>query len=218
MLEVAIHALAEYGHDAVLFTLIGLSLLIVAIGIERLIYQHTQRTKSVLLLRLKPEMVPLEPADTSRLEAAEGLEGRLVSEGLRAGAAAGLTAASEAMDAVMIREEEALERGLSIVGSVGSNAPFIGLLGTVLGIVRAFQDLALDTSGDATAVMSGISEALIATAVGLLVAIPAVVLYNLLARRNERRIRRMHELARIVLFQLQSDDIGARSIAVRKGA
>jgi biopolymer transport protein ExbB/TolQ len=70
-----------------------------------------------------------------------------------------------------------LERGLPILATLGSNAPFIGLFGTVLGIIRAFAALS-ETSGGATTVMAGISQALYATAAGLFVAIPAVVAYN----------------------------------------
>jgi biopolymer transport protein ExbB/TolQ len=77
------------------------------------------------------------------------------------------------------------ERGLAFLGTLGSNAPFIGLFGTVLGIIRAFHDLAANTAQGAQAVMAGIAEALVATAVGLLVALPAVAMYNTLARHVE---------------------------------
>ncbi|MGK5087056.1 MotA/TolQ/ExbB proton channel family protein [Bdellovibrionota bacterium FG-2] len=75
-----------------------------------------------------------------------------------------------------------LEKGLTTLATLGSNAPFIGLFGTVLGIIRAFGALSSSQS-DATAVMTGISEALVATAVGLYVAIPAVVAYNVFSRK-----------------------------------
>ena len=76
-----------------------------------------------------------------------------------------------------------LRRGLSLLASVGSIAPFVGLLGTVVGIIGAFQGIAKSGSGGLGAVSSGISEALIETAFGLMVAIPAVVLYNMLSGR-----------------------------------
>ena len=65
------------------------------------------------------------------------------------------------------RERLALERRLGVLGTLGNNAPFIGLFGTVLGIIKAFADLARNAGGGANVVMSGISEALVATAVGL---------------------------------------------------
>jgi biopolymer transport protein ExbB len=71
---------------------------------------------------------------------------------------------------------------LGVLATVGSNAPFLGLLGTVLGIIQAFGELASE-SGNTAAVMASISEALVATAVGLFVAIPAVVAYNTFSRR-----------------------------------
>jgi biopolymer transport protein ExbB len=78
------------------------------------------------------------------------------------------------------------ERFSDFLGTVGSNAPFVGLLGTVLGIMKSFADLAVTTKGGPQAVMSGISEALIATAVGLAVAIPAIVFFNFCKARVRR--------------------------------
>jgi biopolymer transport protein ExbB/biopolymer transport protein TolQ len=76
------------------------------------------------------------------------------------------------------REQQNLKRGLNLLATVGSTAPFIGLLGTVVGIINAFQEMAATGSGGLATVSAGISEALITTAFGLLVAIPAVMAYN----------------------------------------
>lgn len=82
----------------------------------------------------------------------------------------------------LMKEKMKLEGGLSVLATLGANAPFIGLFGTVLGIIRSFAALA-DNQGNATNVMSGISQALYATAAGLFVAIPAVIAYNTFASR-----------------------------------
>jgi len=76
------------------------------------------------------------------------------------------------------REQQNLKRGLNLLATVGSTAPFVGLLGTVVGIINAFQQMAATGSGGLATVSAGISEALITTALGLLVAIPAVMAYN----------------------------------------
>jgi biopolymer transport protein ExbB len=76
-----------------------------------------------------------------------------------------------------------LRRGLSVLASVGSVAPFVGLLGTVVGIIGAFQGIAATGSGGLAAVSAGIAEALIETAFGLMVAIPAVLLFNWLSTK-----------------------------------
>jgi biopolymer transport protein ExbB len=83
------------------------------------------------------------------------------------------------------RQEEklGLERFLGILGTMGNIAPFIGLFGTVVGIIKAFRDLALSGVGGPTVVARGIAEALVATAAGLAVAIPAVIIYNYFMRR-----------------------------------
>ncbi|OIO11232.1 MAG: hypothetical protein AUJ52_02295 [Elusimicrobia bacterium CG1_02_63_36] len=77
----------------------------------------------------------------------------------------------------------ALEHGLPVLGTIGSTAPFIGLLGTVLGVMRAFRDLAGASNAGPGVVAVGISEALIATAAGLVVAIPAIIAYNYFTTR-----------------------------------
>ncbi len=218
MLDDALHALSIYGHEAVLYTLIGASGITLAVAIERWLHQLNGHTEVVRLRDLSPADVPLDPSLLLSLEDADGFEGRVVSAGLRAGSIAGSEGAEEALAAALSAEQERLDRGLAIIGSVGSNAPFVGLLGTVLGIVRAFGDLALDSSEGTSAVMAGISEALVATAIGLLVAIPAVVLYNWLTRRNESLMRRLEQLSRVVLLQLETDERRARTVHAARGA
>jgi len=78
-----------------------------------------------------------------------------------------------------------LRRGLGVLASVGSVAPFVGLLGTVVGIIDAFQGIAAQGSGGLGAVSAGIAEALVVTAFGLLVAIPAVLAFNYLSTRAD---------------------------------
>lgn len=79
-----------------------------------------------------------------------------------------------------------LRRGLAVLASTGSVAPFVGLLGTVLGIIAAFQGIAATGSGGLAAVSAGIAEALVETALGLSVAIPAVLAFNYLSGRIGR--------------------------------
>ncbi|OGX31246.1 MAG: hypothetical protein A2787_01175, partial [Omnitrophica WOR_2 bacterium RIFCSPHIGHO2_01_FULL_48_9] len=90
---------------------------------------------------------------------------------------------SEAMQREILIESIKLERFTSIIGTIGSTAVYIGLLGTVLGIMRAFHDITLKGSGGISVVIGGISEALISTAAGLVVAIPAVIFYNFFIRK-----------------------------------
>jgi biopolymer transport protein ExbB len=79
-----------------------------------------------------------------------------------------------------------LRRGMSVLASVGSTAPFVGLFGTVVGIINAFHGIAATGSGGLAAVSAGIAEALVVTALGLGVAIPAVLLFNSLTTRIDR--------------------------------
>lgn len=92
---------------------------------------------------------------------------------------------SDCMERQIVIQTAALERYTAITGTIGSTAVYIGLFGTVLGIIRAFRDIASSTAGGINVVVNGISEALVCTAAGLAVAIPAVIAYNYFMRRIE---------------------------------
>jgi len=103
--------------------------------------------------------------------------------GLIAGAQARI---DRAMDVAIARESERLSKGISYLATTGSTAPFIGLFGTVFGIMHAFTQIAATKNTDLATVAPGIAEALLATGIGLIAAIPAVVFYNKLNSDSER--------------------------------
>jgi len=94
----------------------------------------------------------------------------------------------ESVEQILVRatrvRRKRFEGGLLFLGTLGNNAPFIGLFGTVLGIVTAFRELGNNSMGAMGNVMSGIAEALIATAVGIMVALPAVIFYNVFQKKG----------------------------------
>jgi biopolymer transport protein ExbB len=98
----------------------------------------------------------------------------------------------------MAEERLSLESRITILGTLGSNAPFVGLFGTVLGIIHAFHSLAMNTKGGPATVMAGISEALVATALGLFVAIPAVAAYNYFVRYIKKIMVNCENFARLI--------------------
>jgi biopolymer transport protein ExbB len=113
--------------------------------------------------------------------------------------------------AIALSEERViLESRIAILGTLGSNAPFVGLFGTVLGIIHAFHSLALNTKGGPAVVMAGISEALVATALGLFVAIPAVAAYNYFVRNIKKIMVASENFARLLT-------ISYSNIEVKKG-
>jgi biopolymer transport protein ExbB len=91
-----------------------------------------------------------------------------------------------------------LEAGVPVLGTIASSAPFVGLFGTVIGIIRAFSDIASNAGGGPEVVANGIAEALVTTAGGLLVAVPALIGYNYLIRR----IQRLTEEIDLAVFDL----------------
>ena len=106
-----------------------------------------------------------------------------------------LDGARRAMRASFQRELDALELNLSFLGSVGSVSPYVGLFGTVWGIMHAFTGLAALTQVTLASVAPGIAEALVATAIGLFAAIPAVLAYNRFSHRVNRFETRLYRFA-----------------------
>jgi biopolymer transport protein ExbB/TolQ len=98
---------------------------------------------------------------------------------------------SSAMEREITVETTKLERLTSIVGTIGNTAVYIGLFGTVLGIIRAFHDIAAAGAGGMSIVIGGVAEALVCTAMGLFVAVPAVIAFNYFMKRVERFINDM---------------------------
>ena len=188
------------GSEWVLWLLIGLSLLSVTIMVERGLFLAAGR---VDFESLGKELLSfLKEGDAAgALRALAGQRApaaKIASAGLEQ-YDRGAEAMSEAMASAKSRLRLDLERNLGVLGTLGNNAPFIGLFGTVLGIIKAFADLAHNQSGGAAAVMSGISEALVATAVGLMVAIPAVIAYNYFQGKVRGSLGRVDAMAHLIL-------------------
>lgn len=129
----------------------------------------------------------LASASGSNLGQKVGHLGRVIGSGLtawrvspRSEREVAVESVARALERQAQREVQSLKRGLSVLATIGSTSPFVGLLGTVMGIVTAFQQMAKAGSGGLGTVSAGIAEALVTTAFGLLVAIPAVMAYNFL--------------------------------------
>ncbi len=110
-------------------------------------------------------------------------------------AAGGLEGIRRSLDAALSRELERMARNLAFLATVGSTSPFIGLFGTVWGIMNAFQNIALTKNTSLAAVAPGIAEALVATAFGLVAAIPAVVAYNKFTSDLKRMAANMEQFS-----------------------
>ena len=112
------------------------------------------------------------------------------------------------MDVAIVKEAEDLQKGLPILATIGSTAPFVGLFGTVWGIMNAFIEIAAQQNTNLAVVAPGIAEALLATGLGLLAAIPAVIFYNKLSADSDRIIAGYEafadEFATILSRQLDS--------------
>lgn len=177
---------ALLGSEWVLYLLAFLSMLSLTIMAERYFFFRKHRGDVDELGRKLAD--ELRNGDLNKaavvLDASRTIEGQIAKEALR-WAYAGPEAVADAVDAELAKRKKDLEAGTNFLGTVGNNSPFVGLFGTVLGVIIAFEALG-KAGGNASAmgsVMAGIAEALVATGVGLFVALPAVVAYNLVQKR-----------------------------------
>jgi biopolymer transport protein ExbB len=205
VLEEQLLNLSLSGAAWVLWLLVGLSVLCFTVAIERFVYAALNSTPAGELgAPVKRFLDGGAPEELlTALNGMKGLDARVLAAGVSAGIRNGAEAATDAIHGSMTLEKLKLERGLIVIGTVGSNAPFIGLFGTVLGIIKAFADLANKSDEAMGNVMAGISEALVATAVGLMVAIPAVVLFNWLSRRNKDQLGRVESVGHHVISRFR---------------
>jgi biopolymer transport protein ExbB len=194
------------GAEWVLWLLIALSVISFAIMIERAYYFLTHVVDiDSLGSDLRRMLGKGNVADArSRVKGSDAAEMTVIAAGLDE-VERGVDAVAEAMVGRKAHERMRLERNLAFLGTLGNNAPFIGLFGTVLGIIRAFHELSGNQAGGVAVVMAGISEALVATAVGLMVAIPAVIGFNYFNRRVRQTLANVDSLAHVVLAQLKGE-------------
>jgi biopolymer transport protein ExbB len=188
------------GSEWVLWVLIGLSVLSVAVMVERALFLSGGGIDFDGLTKQLSQFLKAGDVAGARLVLAglRGAEARVGVAGLEQ-FGRGSEAISEAMASAKSRARLEMEKNLGVLGTLGNNAPFIGLFGTVLGIIKAFADLSRNQGGGAGAVMSGISEALVATAVGLMVAIPAVIAFNFFQGKVRRVLGRVDAMAHLIL-------------------
>ena len=187
------------GAEWVLWLLLFLSILSVAVMLDRLFYFFKARVNFSSFSRRLSELL----SKGGQKEAIEfckkgsSLEERAAYIGLET-VSSHPERVEALMESLIVQERQRMERGLVILGTLGNNAPFIGLFGTVLGIIKAFHDLSVNPEGGPSVVMAGVSEALVATAVGILVAIPAVVAFNFFNRAIKKHVLNAESLIKLV--------------------
>jgi len=201
-----IKAFALLGGEWVLYILLGLSVWSIAVIWDRFFLFQKKAKESILLQEKAPELLL-----KGQIKEVQKLVESLTSPAaaiLKIGIA-NLSAGPESLEQILgsqrIYEKLMLEKNLLVLGTLGSNAPFIGLFGTVLGIIKAFNDLALAGTSGPTVVMRGVSEALVATAVGLLIAIPCVAAYNYFQNWIKRELSNSDRLTALLMAYAEKE-------------
>lgn len=177
---------ALLGSEWVLYLLILLSIASIATMVERFIYFFRRRGEAGVIRSAINETLGRGAIGEleERLAGKRSVHASVVRVALH-WLASGPEALADGVDAELAKLRPELERGSNLLGTLGNNAPFVGLFGTVLGVIIAFDALGNSggNAGEMGAVMAGIAEALVSTGVGLFVALPAVVAYNLVQKR-----------------------------------
>ncbi len=177
--------IAEASANGILIFMLVLSVVSVAIMIERFLYLRSIGNSSQGMAGEFKKLI--EGQNLNNLEGLskdpKSLEGRALGYGLTFVKEHGENGLDELFSSFKTIERPSLERNLNWLGTIASNAPYVGLLGTVMGIMKAFNDLATAPGQGNEVVMAGIGHALVSTAIGLAVAIPAVVAFNLFNKK-----------------------------------
>lgn len=209
--------MTNFGAQWVMWLLIGLSVVSVAIMLERAWFFWSIRDDLGRLSNELRDTLRNGDVDGARkkMEASPSAEAAVVVAGLHE-SDRGARAADEAMQGAVALQRMRLERRLAYLGTLGNNAPFIGLFGTVIGVVQAFEALGRQDAPSAAAeaaagmapqeVMAAIAEALVATAVGLAVAIPAVATYNFFMRRMKAILGNTEALTHVLMAHLSATE------------
>lgn len=211
MLTDQFFVIAEAGHEITLWILIVLSVISIGIIFERYWSLKAERSNSQ---RMSERMVEiLKSNELSEIEGLsrdwDSLEGRALSFGLRHAKENADQGLEEVFNSYAETQRPRFEKYLNFLATVGSNAPFIGLLGTVFGVMDAFRALAT-SQGDTAVVMVGISKALVATAVGLIVAIPAVIAFNTYQKQVKSIMQNLESVKELCVAY-------AKSVKFKKG-
>lgn len=185
MLSEQIFAVAEVADQAVLYLLVILSVISIGLILERwIVLRRISSASQKVRVKIRNAIQTHSLQDVELLSKdPETLEGRAMSFAMKHLKENGANGLEEVFNSFALAERPELERSLNFLATIGSNAPYIGLFGTVLGIMKAFNDLAKSADAGQQTVMAGISLALVATAAGLFVAIPAVFSYNYFQRQ-----------------------------------
>ncbi len=195
------------GAEWVLWLLVALSLACAYFILERLIFLK-KRELDIQRLRLELNKA-LDDGDYDKARKlfsdSDALQARVVLFGLDHHKR-GPDAVEDLMTGALATEKVRYEKGLQFLGTTGANAPFIGLFGTVIGIINAFDNLAEGSEEAARLVMAAIAEALIATGVGILVAIPAVMAFNYFKGRVKTVSSECELLGRSLISHLRDRD------------
>jgi len=198
-------AFAMLGATWVMWLLIFLSVIGVAIIFERVYYFFSSREdvrklqEDLRLLLAKNDIAGAR----ERLGQSSSFQARIVYSGIEV-ADDGPEAVEERLAGATSIARTQMERNLGFLGTVGNNAPFVGLLGTVIGVIRAFHALDESAGKVTSGLMAEVGEALVATAIGLLVALPAVAFFNFFQRLIRYRLTWADALGRDLLAPLKA--------------
>lgn len=214
---------ALLGAQWVLWLMVGLSVLGATVAVERILrYRRAARGQAELQRRAalaweacavgesQPSDALLDVAAAARDSGGTGGPGPSMVSAVVDGRHLGAAGVGRVVEATRKAQRRGLEKYLGVLGTIGANAPFIGLFGTVLEILRVFNligEQGMGSSSQSLTIMTGISEALVATGVGLIVAIPAIIGFNVLTKWLDSIFSQADEIVELTLALVDAEEV-----------
>jgi len=190
--------LADLGSQVILVLLFAASFFVIAFYVERKLFFKKNFNKNIELLIKSINKAESRDDIVRILSNDASVESQIVLEAMDDKKAVSSDKFFASISSKIDITRRKWERFFLYFATVGSNAPFLGLLGTVLGLMQSFSDLALAARPDAKAAMGGISNALITTVAGIVIAIPALVIYNSFSKRVNNAVKNIKALGNSV--------------------
>jgi biopolymer transport protein ExbB len=190
---------SDLGAEWVMYLLLVLGAIMIGLFFQRFMFFRKRRVNVGELGEQLINALKNNDLEAARAAVASGesMEAKVLADALE-DFEDGPAVVEQKIESALTAQKQEYDRFLTFFGTLGNNAPFIGLFGTVIGIIVSFQALGNNPKGGLEVVGPGIAEALVATAVGLLIAIPAVVIFNVFKSQVKNHVSNTISLAGIV--------------------
>jgi biopolymer transport protein ExbB len=205
MIELFFKFFVSVGSEWVLYLLIFLSVLVLSIALERAFSHRRIQSRGKAFWKLYTEEWIKNGVPATKPAAMEdSYEAEMMALYAKHGSKQHPEGFAHMSNALLTAQQGEMEKRLSLLGTLGNNAPYLGLVGTVIGIIRAFANLAAQSSAGSGALNASLAEALVATAIGIGVALESVAFFNYFTRKTQVQMKRLETLQEVLMGALKN--------------